>query len=72
LLQYDWYRGQVRDRLTWAVPAEPTNYESTIERIIGMASERPIFMTTDRAGAGLGFTLEPAGPLFRVFPARNQ
>ncbi len=72
LLQYEWYRGQVRDQLASIVPAEPTNYEDTIERIIGLASERPIFMTTDNEGAGPGFTLEPAGPLFRVISARDQ
>ncbi len=72
LLQYDWYRGQVRNQLGSIVPDEPTNYENSIERIMGLAPERPIFVTADDGGVGERFTLEPAGPLFRVIHARNE
>lgn len=68
LLQFDWYTAQVQARnpdLTLP-PAESFAETFLAQFIAANLDSRPIFLTTDSYAADDGFSLQPAGPLFKV------
>ena len=68
LFQFDWYTAQVQARNpALTLPPAASFGETFLTQFIAAnLDSRPIFLTTDSYATGDGFSLQPAGPLFKV------
>ena len=73
LLQFSWYRDQVRREIPGLLPDEPTDYAAAMRAVLAGRPGRQVYVTSgDAETSAPGYDLEPAGPIFRVIPPRGQ
>lgn len=68
LLQFPWYRNQLRRRYPGLLPGEPLTYDEAVRAVLAVADRRPLYVTFEDPVAAESSDLHPAGPLYRVAP----